>query len=186
MSTKLKWSPEMAQALLDLSNGAEKLSAGEIARVLSARFGLACSRNAVLSKLHRLSAPPSPKPPRAAKTVPPGYQSWRGMKDLCRRPKHSSWHRYGGRGITVCARWANSFETFLGDMGPKPSPQHFLARIDKDGNYEPGNLPMGNAGEDAESGEARRAVAVERSRAAAVEHRSQGGISRMDEHEGGL
>jgi hypothetical protein len=89
---------------------------------------------------------PSPKPPRAAKTVPPEYQSWRGMKDLCRRPKHSSWHRYGGRGIAVCARWANSFETFLADMGPKPSPQHFLARIDKDGNYEPGDCRWATPG----------------------------------------
>jgi hypothetical protein len=45
---------------------------------------------------------------------------------------------------------------------------------------------MDNAWQDAERGEARRAVAVERSRAAPVEHRSEGRISRMDEHEGGL
>jgi hypothetical protein len=66
------------------------------------------------------------------------YRAWHGMKTRCSNPKRSDWKNYGGRGISVCERWA-SFESFLADMGPKPSARHTMDRIDNDGNYEPGN-----------------------------------------------
>lgn len=66
------------------------------------------------------------------------YQSWIAMKKRCRYVKHPCYHRYGGRGITVCDRWIDSFENFLADMGPRPEGMT-LDRIDNDGNYEPGN-----------------------------------------------
>jgi hypothetical protein len=69
----------------------------------------------------------------------PEYNIWAGMKARCSNPRSKSWRRYGGRGIRVCAEWANDFEAFLRDMGPRPSPAHSLDRMDYDGDYSPKN-----------------------------------------------
>lgn len=57
----------------------------------------------------------------------------------CYNPNNPAFARYGGRGITVCDRWRESFEVFLADMGRRPSPKHSIDRIDNDGHYEPSN-----------------------------------------------
>lgn len=67
------------------------------------------------------------------------YTAWRHMNDRCHNPEHPNYPPYGGRGIRVCARWRESFETFLDDLGARPSSKHSLDRVDNDGNYEPGN-----------------------------------------------
>jgi hypothetical protein len=68
----------------------------------------------------------------------PEYMSWQAMKTRCLNPKRKSYKNYGGRGITICQQWIDSFETFLSDMGPRPS-GHTIERIESNGNYEPGN-----------------------------------------------
>lgn len=68
----------------------------------------------------------------------PEYAAFRGMWRRCTNPTHSGYHRYGGRGISVCERWRN-FDAFLADMGRKPSARHSIDRINNDGNYEPAN-----------------------------------------------
>ena len=67
------------------------------------------------------------------------YYSWCAMKSRCYIPTNHKYPIYGSRGISVCDRWRDSFENFLADMGPKPSPKHSIDRKDNDGNYEPGN-----------------------------------------------
>lgn len=50
----------------------------------------------------------------------PTYRSWSGMKTRCQNPSHHEYHRYGGRGISICKRWLK-FENFLADMGERPN-----------------------------------------------------------------
>lgn len=69
----------------------------------------------------------------------PEYTAWRHIKERCLNEAHPNWPNYGGRGITVCDRWRDSFEAFLEDMGPKPSPDLTIERLDNDKGYEPGN-----------------------------------------------
>ena len=69
----------------------------------------------------------------------PEYAVWANMIGRCERPSVQRFKHYGGRGITVCRRWRDSYEAFLSDMGRKPTPKHSIDRIDVNGNYEPGN-----------------------------------------------
>lgn len=65
------------------------------------------------------------------------YRIWTNMKDRCANPNNKAYHRYGGRGITVCKRWLK-FENFLADMG-QPLEDLTLDRIDNNKGYEPSN-----------------------------------------------
>lgn len=76
---------------------------------------------------------------KPADGISPEYLSWRGMRARCNKPHDPNYRNYGARGITVCARWQESFVAFLEDMGQKPSPDHSIDRIDVNGNYEPNN-----------------------------------------------
>jgi len=72
-------------------------------------------------------------------TRSPEHNSWVNMRQRCLDPNSHAWDDYGGRGIRVCERWANSFLAFYEDMGPKPTPQHSIDRRENDGNYTPEN-----------------------------------------------
>jgi hypothetical protein len=67
------------------------------------------------------------------------YTSYVKMKERCLNPNHSHYKNYGGRGIAICDRWLVSFETFLADMGRKPTPKHTIDRIDNEAGYSPSN-----------------------------------------------
>lgn len=67
------------------------------------------------------------------------YRAWADMKTRCFNSKDPAYPGYGGRGITVCERWVNSFEKFYEDLGACPDKTFSLDRIDNDGNYSPEN-----------------------------------------------
>lgn len=66
----------------------------------------------------------------------PEYVAWLNMKARCNYVRHPNFANYGGRGIRVCDRWKSSYDNFIADMGPRPTPFHSLDRVDVNGNYE--------------------------------------------------
>lgn len=60
------------------------------------------------------------------------------MKSRCTNSNHISYPYYGGRGISICSQWFDSFEAFIDDMGERPEGTS-IDRINPDGDYEPGN-----------------------------------------------
>ena len=69
----------------------------------------------------------------------PIYNTWGHMKERCYSRSATNYKDYGGRGITVCDRWLESFENFRDDMLPTWAPGLSLERKDNDGPYSPGN-----------------------------------------------
>ena len=68
------------------------------------------------------------------------YNSWRGMRDRCLNPNHSSFKRYGSKGISICIEW-DDFSVFLKDMGkmPEDGNKYSIDRIDSNKGYYPEN-----------------------------------------------
>src|ERR1700679_453274 len=67
------------------------------------------------------------------------FKIWTWMNQRCFNPKATKFYLWGGRGITVCDRWRNSFANFIADMGRRPSKDHSIERKDTNGNYDPSN-----------------------------------------------
>jgi hypothetical protein len=92
------------------------------------------------------------------KTHTPEHKAWIAMIGRCYETSNTSYPRYGGRGIGVCDRWRYSFESFLSDLGPKPSPKHSLDRIDNTRGYEVGNVRWATAHEQANNRSSNRMI----------------------------
>lgn len=69
----------------------------------------------------------------------PLYDTYMDMIGRCYRPTHLRFADYGGRGISVCERWRESFWAYVEDVGGRPAGMS-LDRTDNNGNYEPSNV----------------------------------------------
>lgn len=76
--------------------------------------------------------------------LPPEYTTFHNMHRRCYDDTRKDFPRYGGRGIKVCQRW-HDFASFFVDMGPRPSREHSLDRINSNGDYEPNNCRWATA-----------------------------------------
>lgn len=65
------------------------------------------------------------------------YENYRNAIKRCTMPTARSYPRYGGRGIEFRFR---DFSHFYSVLGPRPTSNHSIDRIDNDGHYEPGNV----------------------------------------------
>lgn len=104
------------------------------------------------------------------------YRSWASMRNRCHDINDSNYFRYGGRGIGVCDRW-NSFENFLVDMGPKPSPAHSIERENNNGNYEPSNCVWATKSAQARNRRTSRIVVFRGSEMSLAQAAEEAGIS---------
>lgn len=84
-----------------------------------------------------------------ASDFPVEYAAWNQMIQRCYNENVESYDRYGGRGISVCDEWRASFAAFMVDMGPKPTPELSLDRVDSNDDYRPGNCQWGTKADQA-------------------------------------
>lgn len=70
-----------------------------------------------------------------SKRFPMEYKCWQNMRSRCNNPKATGYKYYGGRGIRVCQEWNESIDKFVEDMGPRPSLNHSIDRIDLNKGY---------------------------------------------------
>lgn len=67
------------------------------------------------------------------------YQIHQNIIQRCENCGGCLFQRYGGRGVRICRGWRHDVESFVRDMGPRPSDEHSVDRVDNNGNYSCGH-----------------------------------------------
>lgn len=68
------------------------------------------------------------------------YRTWQNMRNRCNDPGNKEYQHYGGRGISVCDEWNESFDSFYEwAMSNGYQDDLTIDRIDVNGNYCPEN-----------------------------------------------
>lgn len=70
----------------------------------------------------------------------PEYGVWIGLIARCTNPRNKGYKNYGARGISPSDEFRHDFPAWLLHVGPRPSPQHSIERIDNDKGYIRGNM----------------------------------------------
>lgn len=119
-------------------------------REIAIRYGIALSYVSMLKHGYRDGRKKPGREPTHGDTsgkTTPEYMAWGSMKSRCLNPNHDSYADYGGRGITICQEWIDSYEAFLAHIGRRPSVKHSIERIDNSKGYTPGNVKWATARE---------------------------------------
>lgn len=136
MSGKLKIdSPETVAEFAALLRDLRSIVGASRAMGRSKSFGMRLVRNS--PRLLSLVAQPGDLRRTHGKCKTPEYTAWSAMRSRCNGRSGRDYWRWGGRGVRVCAAWAE-FERFLVDMGERPSSKHSIDRKDNDGHYSCG------------------------------------------------